>query len=130
MSGPTAGAETTATGPDTNHALDKYMRDETDSMCLSRREQGGGEDRAAIFSWVLFVKASIERRLVSCQALSSTGGHKVNWISHPGARFSRKTDSQGALKTRFRSSPPKEQSRRAFTWKFLRSGTRRAFTAF
>lgn len=31
-----------ATGSDTNHAFDKYMKDETDSMCLSRRKQVGG----------------------------------------------------------------------------------------
>lgn len=73
-----------ATGSDTNQALDKYMKDETDSMCLSsrKRERGGGEQgRGGHFS-PLFVEASIEWHLVSCQILSSADGHKVNWISH------------------------------------------------
>lgn len=55
-----------ATGSDTNHALDKYMKDQTDSMCLSRRkyvggDEGGGgreEDEAAIF-FLAFVWKSI-----------------------------------------------------------------------
>lgn len=38
---------------------------------------GGGH-----FFSPLFRKASIEWHLVSCQILSSTDGHKVNWISH------------------------------------------------
>lgn len=65
-------------------ALDKYMEDEKGFNAFMEQETRteAEERRGSHFFLPLFGKASIELHLVSCQILSSTDGHQVNWISH------------------------------------------------